>query len=86
MPVRRRRDKLRDRHGCQISWWVHINTRARARALGVTGLPSSVAPGRGMRADELLADGNVDGAATWRAIIRAIEELQRTRRADETVQ
>ena len=34
----------------------------------------------GMRADELLAEGDVDGAATWRAIIRAIEELQRTRR------
>jgi len=40
----------------------------------------------GMRADELLAEGDIDGAATWRAIIRAIEELQRTRRADETVQ
>jgi len=39
-----------------------------------------------MRADELLAEGDIDGAATWRAIIRAIEELQRTRRADETVQ
>jgi triphosphoribosyl-dephospho-CoA synthetase len=31
----------------------------------------------GMRADELLAEGDVDGAATWRAIIRAIKELQR---------
>jgi hypothetical protein len=31
----------------------------------------------GMRADEFLAEGDVDGAATWRAIIRAIEELQR---------
>jgi hypothetical protein len=30
-----------------------------------------------MRADALLAEGDVDGAATWRAIIRAIEELQR---------
>ena len=29
------------------------------------------------RADELLAKGDVDGAATWRAIIRAVEELQR---------
>jgi len=40
----------------------------------------------GMRADELLAKGDVDGAATWRAIIRAIEELQRaTPREGETV-
>ena len=31
----------------------------------------------GMRADELLAEGDTEGAATWRAIIRAIEELQR---------
>jgi hypothetical protein len=31
----------------------------------------------GMRADELLAEGDVDGAATWRAIIRAVEDLQR---------
>ena len=30
-----------------------------------------------MRADELRAESNVDGVATWRAIIRAIEELQR---------
>ena len=31
----------------------------------------------GMRADALLAEGDVEGVATWRAIIRAIEELQR---------
>ena len=31
-----------------------------------------------IRADELLAEGDVDGVATWRAIIRAVEELQRT--------
>jgi len=31
----------------------------------------------GKLADELLAEGDVDGAATWRAIIRAVEELQR---------
>ena len=40
----------------------------------------------GMRADELLAEGDVDGAAIWRAIIQAIEELQRTEpREDEAV-
>ena len=32
----------------------------------------------GMRADELLAEGDVEGVATWRAIIRSVEELQRT--------
>ncbi len=31
-----------------------------------------------MRADELLDAGDLDGAAVWRRIIRAIEELQRT--------
>ena len=36
----------------------------------------------GVRADELLAEGDLDGAATW----RAIEELQRARREDEPVQ
>ena len=30
-----------------------------------------------MRADELLDAGDLDGAAVWRRIIRAIEELQR---------
>jgi hypothetical protein len=29
------------------------------------------------RADKLLDDGNLDGAATWRRILAAIEELQR---------
>src|SRR5262245_23477247 len=30
-----------------------------------------------MRADDLLAEGDHDGAATWRAILRVIEELGR---------
>ena len=29
-----------------------------------------------MRADELLAEGDIEGAATWRAVIRAIDQLQ----------
>ena len=37
----------------------------------------------GMRADELLAEGDVDGAATWRPIDR---ELQRARGEDDLVQ
>ena len=31
-----------------------------------------------MRADELLEAGDLDGVATWRRILRAVEELQRT--------
>ena len=30
------------------------------------------------RADELLDEGELDGAAVWRRILAAIEELQRT--------
>lgn len=32
------------------------------------------------RADELLARGDMDGKLTWLAILRAIEELNRTER------
>jgi hypothetical protein len=32
------------------------------------------------RADELLADGDMEGSAVWRRILEAIEELQRSRR------
>lgn len=28
-----------------------------------------------MRSDELLDEGDLDGAATWRAVLRAIDEL-----------
>ncbi len=28
-----------------------------------------------MRADELLDEGDLDGAATWRAVLRAIDQL-----------
>ena len=35
------------------------------------------------RADGLLEEGDVDGAAVWRRILEAIEELQRVRRDDE---
>jgi hypothetical protein len=31
------------------------------------------------RADQCLADGDTDGARLWRAVIRAIEEVQRAR-------
>jgi hypothetical protein len=37
------------------------------------------------RADLLLDEGDTDGAAIWRAIVRAIEELQRERRPGEAV-
>jgi len=39
-----------------------------------------------MQADEFAAAGDLDGAATWRAILRVIEELGRvTPREDEAV-
>lgn len=34
------------------------------------------------RADELLAAGDMDGQRVWLRIVRAIEELERQRRAD----
>jgi len=39
-----------------------------------------------VRADSLLAQGDADGHAVWREILRAVAELTRTkRRADERV-
>ena len=35
-----------------------------------------------MRADELLEAGDLDGAAAWKRIIKAIEELKSTKRGD----
>jgi hypothetical protein len=35
------------------------------------------------RADELLEAGDTEGAAVWRAILGAIEELQRKKRDGE---
>jgi hypothetical protein len=35
------------------------------------------------RADELMEEGDMDGAAIWRRITRAIEELRRERREGE---
>jgi hypothetical protein len=37
------------------------------------------------RADELLAAGDTEGARVWRAIMEAIEELQRKREPEESV-
>jgi hypothetical protein len=37
------------------------------------------------RADELLEAGDMIGAATWRRILKAIEELRRGRREGESV-
>ncbi len=38
----------------------------------------------GMKADELLEAGDMEGYAVWRRIIRAIEELQRTQATGAT--
>jgi hypothetical protein len=37
------------------------------------------------RADELLDEGDVDGAAVWRQILRAIEDMTRGRRDGESL-
>jgi hypothetical protein len=37
------------------------------------------------RTDGLLEDGDIEGAAIWRAIVAAIEELQRGRQDGESV-
>lgn len=37
------------------------------------------------RADKLLEDGNLEGIATWRKVIKAIQELQRGRRPGEAM-
>ncbi len=39
-----------------------------------------------MRADELLEAGDLDGAATWRRIIKAIEKLNATERGNAPLQ
>lgn len=38
-----------------------------------------------MRADRLLAAGDLDGAAVWRRVLAAIEELQRKGKGGQTV-
>ena len=43
------------------------------------------APQAARRVDRLLDDGDAEGAAIWRAIMSAIEELQRKRRDGESV-
>ncbi len=35
-----------------------------------------------MRADELLEAGDLDGAAVWRRVLRAVEELLRAERSE----
>jgi hypothetical protein len=37
------------------------------------------------RADELLEEGDIDGAVVWRRILEAIEELTRGRREGEAL-
>ena len=58
----------------------------RAAQLMVKRYGEHAAIQAGMRADELLAEGDVDGAASWPAIIRTIEEVQRGPRHDDPIQ
>jgi hypothetical protein len=38
-----------------------------------------------IRADELLEAGDLDGAAVWRQVVKAIQELQRGARPGEAI-
>jgi triphosphoribosyl-dephospho-CoA synthetase len=59
----------------------------RAAALMLKRYGADAAVQAALRADELFEAGDEHGTATWRAIVRAIEELQRERPSeDERVQ
>jgi len=47
------------------------------------GCAGALAAANAERTDELLGDGDTGSALVWRAIMRAIEELQRERRDGE---
>jgi hypothetical protein len=75
------------------------NTRLRAVASSLTSDPDifrttklvidqhgdEAAVFAASRADLLLEEGDIDGAAVWRWILAAIEELQRGRREDDPI-
>lgn len=54
----------------------------RAAAAMVKRFGADAAVQAALRADELLEAGDAEGASTWRAIVRAIGELQRHRPRD----
>ena len=57
----------------------------RAAKLVIDQRGEEAATFAGDRADQLLEDGDIDGALVWRRILAAIEELQRARREGEAV-
>jgi hypothetical protein len=61
---------------------VTINVWLSARVL-LDGFGEDAAFQAGFHADERLASGDLDGARAWRAVIRAIREMQREPRDGE---
>jgi hypothetical protein len=57
----------------------------RAAKLFVDQHGEDVGTRAAQRADELLQDGDTEGAAIWRAIMGAIEELQRDKHQGEAL-
>ncbi len=57
----------------------------RAAKLVIDQRGEEAATFAGDRADQLLEDGDIDGALVWRRILAAIEELQRGTREGEAV-
>jgi hypothetical protein len=57
----------------------------RAAALVIDQRGEDAALHAACRADLLLEEGDVEGAAIWRQITAAVEESQRERRPDEAV-
>ena len=56
----------------------------RAAALLVKQYGENAPIRAAMRADELLAGGDVEGAAVWKRVLRAIDELQAKERPTVT--
>ena len=60
-------------------------TSSRADKLPIDQHGEEVALRADQRADDLLEEGDVDGAAVWRRILAAVEELRRGRREGESL-
>ena len=64
---------------------IHGPDIFRAAELVIDRHGDDAATRAAQRADELLEDGDVDGAAVWRRILAAVEELRRGRREGESL-
>lgn len=60
-----------------ISAGLPVSERATQLVIKLHGAEAPVAAAQ--RGDELFTEGDLDGAAVWRRILNAVEELQRTK-------